>query len=179
MKCSRCRFAPGPNSEGYYEDDCPYFDEYGTTWKDGEEGCTQTYSHLKKLDDEYADYLGEMGLEMGMQMDFENHGISMEEVIDHCKHMLGMDNRDTYRRHGKEFYKPYRNYWSGEEPGLEWMSSGVIGLAENLSKDPDSPYYRLTKAGIKWLERRIGVTIRTSGISMPTKCREAKVKENN
>lgn len=165
MKCSRCRFAPGPNSEGYYEDDCPYFDEYGTTWKDGEEGCTLSFHQLKKWDNEYADYLGNMGLEMGMEMDFDSRGISMEQTIDHCKHMLGMDNRSTYKRHGKEFYKAYRNYWDGEEPGLEWMSGDVIGLAKNLRGESESPYYKLTKAGIQWLERQIHVTIRLEGVT--------------
>lgn len=157
MKCEYCRFAPPVGAEGY-QDECGYFEKYGTIWKDGRDGCTLSYKQLEKLDDEYAESLGNMGLDMGMQMDFEHMGISLEKTIDHCKHMLGMDLRKTYRRHGKEYYRPYRNYWYGNDPGLEWFSK--MYLADKEQEEGKLPYYYLTEQGIRWLERRIGITIR-------------------
>ena len=157
MKCEHCRFAPPVGAEGY-QDECGYFEKYGTTWKDGQDGCTLHYKQLEKWDNEYSDYLGITGLEMGMKMDFEHHGISMEKTIEHCKHMLGMDNRKTYKRHGREYYRPYRNYWCGEEPALEWFSK--MGLAEKEQEEGKLPYYYLTRQGMDWLERRISVVIR-------------------
>lgn len=157
MKCEYCRFAPPVGAEGY-QDECGYFEKYGTTWKDGRDGCTLSYKQLEKWDDEYAESLCNMGLDMGMQMDFEHMGISLEKTIDHCKHMLGMDLRKTYRRHGKEYYRPYRNYWYGNDPGLEWFSK--MYLADKEQEEGKLPYYYLTEQGIRWLERRIGITIR-------------------
>ena len=71
---------------------------------------------------------------------------------------LGMDNRKTYKRHGRKYYRPYRNYWCGEEPALEWFSK--MGLAEKEQEEGKLPYYYLTRQGMDWLERRIGVVIR-------------------
>lgn len=157
MKCEFCRFQPPVGAEGY-QDECGYFEKYGKVWKDGREGCTLTHAQLQKADEEYSEYLGNMGLDMGMADDFEHLGLSMERAIKVCKHMLGMDNRKTYRRHGREFYKPYRNYFCGYQKELDYLAGG-IGLAE---KNPDGKYvyYSLTPAGIRWLERKIGIVIR-------------------
>ena len=157
MKCDACRFAPGP------EDDCPMWNQYGTTWKDGREGCTVSYQRLLKLDAEHDKYLGIMGLEMGLEMDFEHHGLSMEKAVDHAKHMIGMDNprHKPYKRHGKLFYKPYRNHWAGYDAELNYMSHEAFGLIEKheAGKPCEMPFYYLTREGLDWLGRRIGVTI--------------------
>jgi len=155
MKCKRCKFAPSVDAGGY-QDECRYFEKYGTTWKDGQDGCTLHYKQLEKWDSEYTDSLGNMGLDM--EMDFEHHGISMKAVIDHCKHMLGMDLQKCYHRNGKTFYRPYKNFWYGTEPGLEWFSH--MGLATKTQDEGKLPCYHLTRHGMDWLERKIGVIIR-------------------
>lgn len=158
MKCNRCPFVPSAGPEGDY-DECPYWEHYGTVWKDGQDGCKLTRRQIEKNEDEYSDYLGIMGLEMGMQMDFEQLHISMDATLKHCLHMIGLDylKHKPYKRHGKEFYKPYRNYWCGHDEGLEWFAS--MGLAEKEDGDK-YPFYSLTRQGLDWVERRIGVVIR-------------------
>ena len=162
MKCDFCPFAPPSGPEG--ADDCPMFDEYGTEWKDGRCGCTLSYSHLKKLDEMRSEYYGIMGMEMGLEMDFENHGLSMEKAVDHAKHMIGLDGfrHKPYTRHRKQFYRPYRNHWAGFDAELDYMSHKAFGLTEKQEPDrPDGmPFYYLTRAGLDWLGRQIGVTIR-------------------
>lgn len=73
MKCENCRFAPVSDAEGFV-DECGYFEQYGTTWKDGKEGCTLHWKTLQKNEDEYSDYLGKMGEEMGKLWNARNEG---------------------------------------------------------------------------------------------------------
>lgn len=163
MKCDSCPFAPpiGPEGDG---DDCPVFDKYGTVWKDGRDGCTLSYSHLKKMDEEHDRYYGIMGMEMGLEMDFEHHGLSMEKAVDHAKHMIGLDGfrHKPYTRHGKKFFKPYRNHWAGFDAELDYMSHEAFGLTEKQEpeKEGGMPFYYLTREGLDWLGRQIDVTIR-------------------
>ena len=166
MKCDRCPYAPPVGAEGY-QDECGAFEEYGTVWKDGRDGCTLTYSHLKKVANKCAENMDIMGTEMGFEMDMENHGLSIEKAIETAKHMIGIypeGRRKPYRRHGKTFYKPYRNYFFGQHDCLELMSHDAFGFVEKQTDTIDlhgrHPWYRLTRRGLDWLGRQIGITIR-------------------
>ena len=160
MKCIKCPWNPPRSEAGDYED-CPGTGKE-TTWKDGEDGCTLTRRQLEKMDEEYADFLGNMGDDMGIKMDFENKGWKMESALDDMRHMIGLDmlKHKPYRRHGRLFYKPYRNYWEGFNKYLEYFS-GVLGLVEKQEPDPNGkmPYYHLTRRGLDFLGRHINVTI--------------------
>lgn len=161
MKCDSCPFAPPAGPEG--ADECPMFDRYGTEWKDGRCGCTLSYSHLKKLDQERDRDYAIMGMEMGLEIDFKHHGLSMERAVDNAKHMIGLDmlKHKPYTRHGRKYYKPYRNYWAGFNAELDYMSHKAFGLIDKVdAKKPyEMPFYYLTREGLDWLGRRIGVTI--------------------
>ena len=163
MKCEFCPLAPPLDADGY-ADACGIADsELGTTWKDGKLGCRLSPKTIYKKADEYERYLGIIGLEMGLEMDLEHHGISLETAVEHAKHMVGLDGYGkTYTRKGKKYYKPYRNYWDGEDPALELMSHKAFGLVENHGTvtEDGSPYYRLTREGLDWLGRRLSITIR-------------------
>lgn len=110
--------------------------------------------------DERDEDLGIIGLEMGMAMDFENRGISMEKAIEDAKHMIGLDGtkHKPYTRNGKQFFRPWRNFWSGENAALEYMSHDVIGLTRKYM-DRDKPYYVLTRDGLDWLGRQLRMKI--------------------
>lgn len=157
MKCERCEFAPG------LEEDCPMWDQYGTVWKDGLDGCTVSYHHLKKMEREHDRDLGIMGLEMGIEYDFEHKGLSVEKAIDHMSHMIGMDNprHKPYRRHGKVFYKPWRNYWCGYDAELDYLSQPCIELVERVDWGGQGIYYYVNRSGLDWLGRRLNMTIHT------------------
>lgn len=162
MKCERCKYAPPVGAEGF-QDECPYFEKYGKIWKDGEYGCTLHPKTLKKNDDAYTEHLGNMGTDMGLEMDFEFHGWDLDKTIEHCLHMVGYDHHippRVYHRHGKAFYRAYRNYWgNGKKPKEDFEVLCNFGL---MSRNPatESYYYHLTDAGLKWLGRRINVEIK-------------------
>lgn len=161
MKCSRCPYAPSRSPEGDY-DECMADPKYYTEWKDGEPGCTLTRRQLDKMDEEYSNYLGNMGDDMGIQMDFNNKGWKLDDALDDMKHMIGLGTlrHKPYKRHGKRFYKPYRNFWAGFNKYLDYFS-GVLGLAEKQEPELSGrmPYYYLTRRGLDYLGRHIGVKI--------------------
>jgi len=164
MKCNRCPYAPAMSEAGDYAD-CLAPEEYWTTWKDGESGCTMTRRQLDKMDEQYSNYLGNMGDDMGIKMDFDNKGWNLEKALDDMRHMIGLDmlKHKPYKRHGKLFYKPYRNYWAGFNKYLDYFS-GVLGLSVKLEPELSGhmPYFYLTRRGLDFLGRHIGVIIHNS-----------------
>lgn len=156
VKCEFCRFQPPVGAEGY-QDECGYFEKYGKVWKDGREGCTLTFAQLQKAEEERDLMYEQMGIDMGLEMDFDHYGYSADRAVKLAKHMLGMDHRKTYRRHGKDFYKPYRNYFCGHDDQLSLMARHRL-----MDEIPDEKYtwYSLTNAGIRWLSRKTGIVIR-------------------
>ena len=163
MKCDRCRFAPPVNSEGY-QDECGCFDKYGTIWKDGSEGCTLSYQTLAKNERVHDEIMGEYATDWGLEYDFENHGWDMQETINSCAHMVGLwisngvVKGDIYHRHGKAFYKAYRNYYGGFREDFDYMTHKTFGYM--TKKDgQEYPFYHLTDRGLKWLSRKLKVKI--------------------
>ena len=165
MKCEHCEFAPPVGPEGE-QDECGCYEKYGTVWKDGSYGCTLNYQTLRKWDEEHMEDIGNMGEDMGIDMDFKNNGWDMEEAIRIMKHMIGMypeGLRRTYKRYGTVFFKPYRNHWAGQNKYLDYFS-GALGLCEKWTNDgfipKNQPNYALTRRGLNFLGRHINVNIR-------------------
>lgn len=65
------------------------------------------------------------------------------EQIDQMKHCIGLNRRKPYRRHGKLFYKPYRNYFDCGY-AVDYYGKG---------------WYELTKAGFEVLSSATGIQI--------------------
>lgn len=175
MRCSLCPLCP-PTGE-YNDDVCPEMDgPYGVEYKDGECGCRHPYNWAKKRDDEHTEYLGRMGAEMGLDMmedDWKRQdGGSYDAWVDHTiaimEHALGMDHRKTYRRNGKEYYKPYRNYFSTSMSNfVGWNILTKRGLAEASYNDGKNTYghmqgmtYSVSELGKLWLTRHTKIIIK-------------------
>lgn len=95
--------------------------------------------------------------------------ISLKNIyIDYAKHCIGLrdyNNRGRlYTRHGRRFYKPYRNYFATPSKGI------TVEMWEELCKDgfakrDDEPsyhggyIYRLTRKGLDWLGSELDVKI--------------------
>ena len=164
MKCEFCRFAPPVNADGY-QDECSLFDLYGIVWTDGREGCTMSYKTLEKNERMHDEAMADMATAWGLEHDFENHGWDIEKTIEHCKHMIGYDHHmppKVYHRHGKAFYKAYRNYWYGKmRDDFEYMCHKTFGyMVRTMPSDDGYVYYSLTKDGLRWLGNRMHLTIR-------------------
>lgn len=130
----------------------------------GEEiGCRHHHATLKKWEEQReqaeADYYYEMGMGMGFWLDIEERPERREHCIAIMEHCIGMDHKPggIYKRHGKRFYKPYRNYWSGTMK--DWDSLVFYGLAEHYAGTGEDKRYRCTRKGLDWLGKQIGVII--------------------
>ena len=109
MKCDCCPLAP-------YDDICSESEnEYGIEYKDGSLGCRHPWNWIEKRDNECSEYYGNMGTDMGIEMDLTESELA--RAIEICKHMVGLDYKSPYHRHGKAFYKPYRNYYEAPKDG--------------------------------------------------------------
>lgn len=80
-------------------------------------------------------------------------------------HAIGLDHKRPYQRHGKFFYRPYRNYystWVGSPEYVLWERMAVSGYAirEKYPTRNDGMIYHLTRAGMDRLGTMLGITIR-------------------
>ena len=150
MRCDCC-----PLSDP--EDVCPEAEgEYGREYKDGALGCYHPWSWIKKRDDMHAKAIGEMGLDMGIEMDLSKQ--ELQRAIEICKHMVGLDYKRPYHRHGKAFYRAWRNYYEAPlsgNPILDKLPSCLL----TIRRGGVSMWYEMTDTGLGWLGRQLEITI--------------------
>jgi hypothetical protein len=150
MRCDCC-----PLSDP--EDTCPETEgKLGIEHKDGMLGCKHPKSWVEKRDEEYSNHLGEMGLDMGIAMDMTTE--ELERVIEICKHMVGLDYERPYHRHGKAFYRAYRNYYTDGPKGNAVLDK-LPRIILEVCRDERSTEYHLTDKGLAWLGRQLQITI--------------------
>lgn len=153
MRCDCCPLCP------ISEDDvCPESEgKYGIEHSDGMAGCKHPYNWAKKRDEAYSEHLGDMATDMGIEMTFTAE--ELDRVIEICKHMIGLDRERPYRRNGKAFYKPCRNYYEetlSENPLLARLPQHLISTEKGMF----SAWYKLTNSGLRWLSGRLNITIK-------------------
>lgn len=175
MRCDICPLCP-PSGE-YNDNVCPEMEgSYGLEHKDGVWGCRHPWNWAKKRADEYEDHIRNMGMSMGLEMDEEHwkkedgprHEEWREHTIAIMQHALGMDQRKTYKRHGKEYYKPYRNYYTtGMHNFCGWNLLVKRGLAtaeyhdgENTYGNQPSMIYYVSDLGKYWLQEQLGIVLK-------------------
>ena len=115
MRCDCCPLADP-------EDSCPESEgEYGLEHRDGVCGCKHPKNWIKKRDAEYSESIYWMGLDMGIEMRLSPDELT--RAIEICKHMVGLDYKHPYHRHGKAFYKAYRNFYGDLPEGNKFWTS--------------------------------------------------------
>lgn len=79
-------------------------------------------------------------------------------------HTIGLNSghvgRRLYTRHGKKYYKPYRNYFCGNDKDLDILAdAGYMKCHTNLVRGEESKTYWFNRKGLDWLGEQIGITI--------------------
>ena len=156
MRCDMCPLAPVA-----YDDCCPIAEsEYGIEHKDGVCGCKHPRNWVEKADrmrSSQYDYIGEYYKEQEYN---EKHGVNVSDkdgkYVKYAMHCIGMDHKKPYVRHGKKFYKPYRNYFNCKSDDVIWNALVEIGHAEKF----DDEMFCLTEEGLHWIGNILGVIIR-------------------
>lgn len=130
--------------------------KYGYETSDGRLGCRHPRNWVEKRDAEHTQAIGDMGMDMGIEMDLSTEELS--RAIEICKHMVGLDYKRPYHRHGKSFYKAYRNFYDDVPKGnriLDKMPSELF----RVRRDERGATYYLTQIGLDWLGRQLKMTI--------------------
>ena len=159
MRCDCCPLRP------IYDDDCcsESEGEYGIEHADGMCGCKHPRNWAEKRSNELDNYYDITGTDMGIEMMFSAE--ELKQVIELCEHMVGLDNQKpysrVYHRHGKAFYKAYRNYYTDGISGNPLLDKlcGVIGIMRK-EQGRIGTLYALTQYGLKWLGRWLNITIK-------------------
>ena len=130
-------------------------------------GCRYNIRTLCKWhkENEYSEYVRSLGYDdffLMPTMDYtdENKAI-LEQHRELMRHAIGMDSQRCYVRHGKKFYRPYRNYFgtSDQTPDYPYWERMVdAGLARKKAV-PNGINYYVTRRGMDWLGMYDGVTI--------------------
>lgn len=81
--------------------------------------------------------------------------------VEVAKHAIGLDHRKPYTRHGKRFYRPYRNYFAVffGSPYFELWEMMVSAGYAKVKKDKDYAFFWLTRRGLDWLGEKLGIYI--------------------
>ena len=79
-------------------------------------------------------------------------------------HTIGLNSchtgRRLYTRHGKKFYKPYRNYFCGKDKDLDALvEAGYMERMEEISHGEKSFTYWFNREGLDWLGKQLGIHI--------------------
>lgn len=80
-------------------------------------------------------------------------------MIDQAKHAIGLDYKKPYKRHGKLYYKPYRNFYATIRRDAVWRALVTERLAACFPEGEDRAIFTLTRSGLDWLGEQIGVKI--------------------
>lgn len=81
--------------------------------------------------------------------------------IDFASHAVGLDHKKPYKRHGRLFYRPYRNYYAAGANHCEaWEMLVNAGYAERgIELSHGGRMYWLTREGLDWLGEKLGIVI--------------------
>ena len=75
------------------------------------------------------------------------------------QHALGMDHRNTYKRAGREWYRPYRNYYDAGGNDPEWEDLVKKGIAEKRDGRNGGTWYWVSKTGLEVLSALLNIYI--------------------
>lgn len=79
--------------------------------------------------------------------------------IEQAKHAIGLDYKKPYHRHGKAFYKPYRNYFCTKKDDEIWTVLQDVGYAKCSEEHNGCVDFYLTRDGLDWLGEELDIKI--------------------
>lgn len=84
----------------------------------------------------------------------------MDKKLSKAVHCIGMDRKRPYTRHGKMFYRPYRNYYSTGKVDEDWEELVSEGYAKRGDENQHGGYtFWLTRAGLDWVGNELEIHI--------------------
>lgn len=86
---------------------------------------------------------------------------TMRQNVLHCIGLIDScsQRHRPYRRHGRTFYRPWRNYFSTNEPEKEWEKLCEAGYAAHGTVSDRGVLYWITRKGMDWIGNQLDMTI--------------------
>ncbi len=85
---------------------------------------------------------------------------NQNQYIDLAKHCIGLDRKKPYIRHGKKFYKPYRNFYATGKNYEGWEMMVSAGYAKKGEQNQHEGYiFYMTREGLDWLGKQLEIHI--------------------
>lgn len=169
--CENCGYLSSMGYE-YPETYCPLVSDDDPKFDEDGKGCgchynLRTLKRLEKENDE-AEYRGLLGYDDFMLLNStdmtEENEKKLKQIIETMMHTIGLfpcGLRHAYKRHGKIFYKPYRNFFD-TAPGCDgywmWERMGKAGHAK-CGVSIHGENWHLTRRGLDWLEMKLDMKI--------------------
>ena len=105
----------------------------------------------------------ELPKENYVQKDGKTHTTMRQQVL-HCVGLIdGCSSRHKpYTRHGRKFYKPWRNHFDCPNKSPVWEPLVAEGIAESREYSNSvcsGVCYWLTRKGFDWLGEQLGIVI--------------------
>lgn len=169
MRCERCKALQLDDYEcGVYDCILGVSEDELVEFPDGEYGCKLHWKTIQRCIRE-RDLCYEISMAEGQKMcNPEKYDEVLEKAngkryIEEAKHCVGLDRKKPYKRNGKLYFRPYRNYFNTNYDDEIWSDLKFLGFAdcdceywENEEKKK-SVFFSLNEDGRKWLAEKIGI----------------------
>lgn len=169
MKCNRCP-ALRKTSYEYGEYDCyagvPEDDMYEDV--KGDYGCKLHWKTIRKRVNEH-DQNWNISIADGQRLcNPEKYSEVLERAnqkkyVERASHCIGLDRKFPYKRNGKLYYRPYRNYYNTKYNDPIWTDLKYLGFAEcdkmywEIKDGKELVNFWLNEDGRKWLADKLGI----------------------
>ena len=160
MRCEECRYLIRTSYE-YGEYECSLGIPESDCFEDdkGYLCCKVNGSTKRKIQRMIDERYYIEAIHYTMHLFKENHAKLYPVCVDYAKHAIGLDYVNPSTRHGKQYYRAYRNYYDAGEcdcPAWELMCDN--GFAKH-GGGRLRHWYTVTRYGLDWLEIELGIKI--------------------
>lgn len=169
MKCNNCQAYVRTSYEyGEYECYAGVSEEELIEDSKGNCGCKYHWKTIRKRMHEH-DKCYDISLADGQRIcnpdEYEKvfERANDEKYINYAKHCVGLDRHKPYKRNGKLYFKPYRNYYNTRYNDPVWSDLKWLGFAEcdktywEVKDENQTANYWLNEDGRKWLAEKLGI----------------------
>ena len=136
MRCGNCKACVLVDYEcGVWDCDIDVPEDKQVEFSDGEYGCKLHWKTIQKAIREknecYSISLAE-GQKLCNPEQYEKilEKANEKKYINLAKHCVGLDKHKPYKRNGKLYFRPYRNYFNTNYDNEVWSDLRYLGFAE-------------------------------------------------
>lgn len=169
MKCEKCKACVLTDYEcGVWDCSIGVPEDNQVEFPDGDYGCSLHWKTIQKMlrekDESHAVSIAD-GQKMCNPEQYKKilEKADGERYIHQAMHCIGLDRVKPYKRNGKLYFRPYRNYYNTNYDDKVWSDLRYLGFAEcdcnywESDEKKKSVFYHLNEDGRQWLAGKLGI----------------------